>query len=175
MKRRTSKGKMIDLEAIIANQARKPPAIGNMGVNSQGDVLGPGGTIVQENSKRVRAYYKDNPKSSTHKVSLKEPLEETTTRKTKAPVADDVPPEPDEFADPTEEIVEEIIEETAAEKKPAPKRKTRKKTPQPEEQTTEAPEEVADIEVVTEDGDIVMMTATEFAEYQANQESDSGE
>jgi len=42
-----------------------------MRVNAQGDVLGKGGEVVQKNEERVRAYYKNNPRSSTSGVSLK--------------------------------------------------------------------------------------------------------
>jgi len=48
-----------------------------MRVNAQGDVLGRGGEIVQKNEERVRAYYKNNPRSSTS-ASLKG---ETPTQK----------------------------------------------------------------------------------------------
>jgi hypothetical protein len=42
-----------------------------MRVNAQGDVLGKGGEVVQKNEERVRAYYKNNPRSSTAAASLK--------------------------------------------------------------------------------------------------------
>ncbi|MEK9896588.1 MAG: hypothetical protein VW518_09240, partial [Burkholderiaceae bacterium] len=50
-----------------------------MGVNAKGDELGPGGEIIKKREDRVRAYYKDNPKSSTSQASLKG--ERPTTKK----------------------------------------------------------------------------------------------
>ena len=61
------------MEALIAAN-RESPAVGNMKVNAAGDVVGPGGKVIQPNEDRVRAYYKDNPSSSTSQVSLKGPI-----------------------------------------------------------------------------------------------------
>jgi len=72
--RRTNKGATIDMDALIAKQAQtNTPAVGNMRVNAKGDKLGPGGEVIQKNEDRVRAYYRDNPKSSTSKASLRGP------------------------------------------------------------------------------------------------------
>ena len=68
--RRTNKGQIIDLDSIMAQQ-KDIPAMGNMGVDAEGNTLGPGGEIVEGRDQRVRAYYKDNPQSSTAKQSLK--------------------------------------------------------------------------------------------------------
>jgi hypothetical protein len=67
--KRSNRGASIDLDALIA-KAGDSTAVGNMRVNAQGDVLGKGGEIVQRNEDRVRAYYKNNPRSSTS-ASLK--------------------------------------------------------------------------------------------------------
>lgn len=68
--RRTNRGTPIDMDALLAaNQS--VVAVGNMRVNAAGDVLGERGEIVQKNEDRVRAYYRDNPKSSTSRASLK--------------------------------------------------------------------------------------------------------
>ncbi len=58
--RKSNKGQNIDMEALIAAN-KESPAVGNMRVNAAGDVVGPGGKVVQPNEDRVRAYYKDNP------------------------------------------------------------------------------------------------------------------
>ena len=70
VQRRSRQGKIIDFESMLASQG-KERAMGNMPVNAQGDVLGPNGEVVQKAEDRARAYYKDNPKSSTAKTSLK--------------------------------------------------------------------------------------------------------
>lgn len=73
VKRTTNKGKVIDMETLIA-QHQDTPAMGNMRVNAKGDVIGRDGQIVQKSEERVRNYYEDNPKSSTAKTSLKGPI-----------------------------------------------------------------------------------------------------
>lgn len=72
--RKTNKGQEIDLEGLMAASGQGSRALGNMGVNAKGDVLGKGGEVVQKNEDRVRAYYRDNPKSSTATASLKGPM-----------------------------------------------------------------------------------------------------
>jgi len=67
--KRTNRGVPIDFDALMA-KAGDSTAVGNMRVNAQGDVLGRGGEVVQKNEDRVRAYYKNNPRSSTS-TSLK--------------------------------------------------------------------------------------------------------
>ena len=46
-------------------------AIGNMPVNARGDVIGTNGEVIEKAEDRTRAYYQDNPKSSTATTSLK--------------------------------------------------------------------------------------------------------
>ena len=67
--KRSNRGVPIDFDALLA-KAGESTAVGNMRVNAHGDVLGPGGQVVQSNEDRVRAYYKNNPRSSTS-ASLK--------------------------------------------------------------------------------------------------------
>lgn len=67
--KRSNRGASIDFDALMA-KAADSTAVGNMRVNAQGDVIGKGGEIVQRNEDRVRAYYKNNPRSSTS-ASLK--------------------------------------------------------------------------------------------------------
>lgn len=74
--RRTNRGTPIDIDALLASN-QNVMAIGNMRVNAAGDLLGPHGEIIQKNEDRVRAYYKNNPKSSTAKASLKGKLPES--------------------------------------------------------------------------------------------------
>ena len=54
----TSKGKVIDMESIIAQQG-DAPAIGNMSVNGKGDLIGPGGQIIKTADQRARDHYKN--------------------------------------------------------------------------------------------------------------------
>ncbi len=115
--RRSNRGMQVDFDALIASQ-QASPAVGNMRVNAQGDVLGKGGEIIQKNEERVRAYYKGNPRSSTAEASLKgdmpsakltpdapktaEVKTAATARANKAAAAPVV--EPDEFDAPVEPI-----------------------------------------------------------------------
>lgn len=69
--RRTNRGKIIDIDSIIAQQA-DVPAVGNMRVNARGDVLGGSGDVVKNAHDRVREYYEQNPKSVTKSVSIKQ-------------------------------------------------------------------------------------------------------
>lgn len=75
--RRTNKGQVIDLDSIMAQQ-KETTAMGNMGVDAEGNVLGPNGEIIEPRDQRVRAYYKDNPQSSTAQQSLKGPTPEVS-------------------------------------------------------------------------------------------------
>ena len=68
--RRTNKGTPIDMDKLIAAN-QDSPAVGNMNINTAGDVVGPNGQIIQKSEERVREYYQKNPKSSTGKASLK--------------------------------------------------------------------------------------------------------
>jgi hypothetical protein len=70
VQRKTNKGQIIDMEALIATQGDRP-AMGNMGTDANGNVLGPGGSIETPSEERVRAYYEDNPMSSTAQKSIK--------------------------------------------------------------------------------------------------------
>jgi hypothetical protein len=77
---------------LAANQTVM--AVGNMRVNAAGDVLGDHGEITQKNEDRVRAYYKNNPTSSTATASLKGKLpgasdDEITDARSAAPKTSD--------------------------------------------------------------------------------------
>ena len=74
--RKSNRGVIVDMESLIAANS-KEPAVGNMNVNAQGDVLGPNGEVIQKAEDRVRAYYEDNPLSSTAQASVKGPLPDT--------------------------------------------------------------------------------------------------
>ena len=71
--KKSNRGVIVDMEALIA-QNSDSPAVGNMGVNANGDVIGKNGEIIQKAEDRVRAYYEDNPMSSTAKATLKGPM-----------------------------------------------------------------------------------------------------
>lgn len=68
--RRSNRGVPVDMDALLASN-QNIMAIGNMRVNAAGDVLGSRGEVIQKNEDRVRSYYKNNPQSSTTKMSLK--------------------------------------------------------------------------------------------------------
>ena len=78
--RKTNRGQIIDFDALLAQQGDKP-AVGNMGTDGKGNVLGPGGQVVQSNEQRVRKYLRDNPTVSNDAVSLKsnEPIYQDET------------------------------------------------------------------------------------------------
>lgn len=120
VQRKTNRGQIIDFDSLLAQQGNTP-AIGNMGTDGKGNVLGPGGQVVATNEQRVRKYLKDNPVTSKDQVSLKQNdgyvdstegagVVETKTAKTAAENArtqklqPDPEPvvEPDEFDEPEE-------------------------------------------------------------------------
>jgi hypothetical protein len=68
--RRTNRGQTIDFDALF-NANKNVPAVGNMKVNANGDIIDSKGKVVKKKEDRVREYYRDNPKSSTAGVSLK--------------------------------------------------------------------------------------------------------
>jgi hypothetical protein len=113
--RRTNRGQSIDMDSLLSAN-KSIPAVGNMKVNANGDVIDGKGNIVKRNEERVREYYRDNPKSSTSGVSLKgeqqqlRPDEVNTqqapktarTAQASTPVADPIQ-QPDEFDAPAEQ------------------------------------------------------------------------
>ena len=113
--KKSNRGVPIDFDALMA-KAGESTAVGNMRVNAQGDLLGKGGEIIQKNEDRVRAYYKNNPRSSTSS-SLKgdtptqklQPDAATPAPKTAATAKENIRTaqpvaEPDEFDAPQEPI-----------------------------------------------------------------------
>ena len=57
---RTMQGRMVDIEKLrAANESVR--AVGNMNVNARGDVLGPGGQIVEAKAQVMQKYY-EQPK-----------------------------------------------------------------------------------------------------------------
>jgi hypothetical protein len=55
---RTAQGKMIDM-ATLAAKNEKVRAVGNMNVNARGDVLDNNNNVVNNNSNRVKAQYRN--------------------------------------------------------------------------------------------------------------------
>lgn len=68
VQRKSRQGKIIDFDSMFSETER---AIGNMPVNARGDVIGTNGEVIEKAEDRTRAYYQDNPKSSTATTSLK--------------------------------------------------------------------------------------------------------
>jgi hypothetical protein len=62
VERKTAQGKVLDMEALMAEQP-ETIAAGNAGVNARGDKLGPGGKIIETVQEAAAAYYEDNPKA----------------------------------------------------------------------------------------------------------------
>ncbi|MDB4335392.1 hypothetical protein OAA05_00990 [bacterium] len=74
VQRRTNNGQIIDLDSLFAQQG-EVPAVGNTGTDADGNVRdSQTGEITEKSEDRVRAYYQDNPRSSTEQVSLKGPV-----------------------------------------------------------------------------------------------------
>jgi len=107
---RTNKGQTIDMDALF-NANKAAPAIGNMKVNANGDVIDSRGNVVKKKEDRVREYYRDNPKSSTSQSLRGEqptlqadtitPQQAPKTAKTAAAnITPDPIQEPDEFGAP---------------------------------------------------------------------------
>ena len=53
---RTMQGRMVDIEKLRASNEHVR-AVGNMNVNARGDVLGPGGQIVEAKAQVMQKYY----------------------------------------------------------------------------------------------------------------------
>lgn len=79
--RKTNRGAIIDMDALVAQAKPQEKAVGNMGVNAQGDKLGPGGSVMQKSEDRVRDHYKNNPRSSNSRQSLKGAMPDTLSTK----------------------------------------------------------------------------------------------
>lgn len=115
--KRSNRGVQIDLDALMS-KAADSTAVGNMRVNAHGDVLGPGGQVVQTNEDRVRAYYKNNPRSSTAAslkgnvpsqklqpdVSVAEVKTAATAKENVRTAKTETVVEPDEFEAPNEPV-----------------------------------------------------------------------
>lgn len=71
VQRRTNKGQIIDFDALRSTQEAARPAVGNMGTDGKGNLLGKGGKVVQSKEDRVRSYYNDLDEKSINQKSLK--------------------------------------------------------------------------------------------------------
>lgn len=139
--RRTNNGKQIDMDALMAASSANSPAVGNMGVNANGDVV-QGGRVVKKNEERVRDYYKQNPKSSTATASLKGETPSKLKPDTDAPAAATQPK----------------TAATAKAEKSAPKPKVKKEVaPAVDEFDSDLPEPLGFKEVELPNGDIQMV------------------
>jgi hypothetical protein len=66
---RTMQGRMVDIEKLrSSNEGVR--AVGNMGVNSRGDVVGAGGQIVKTKEQLMKEYY-DAPKGKVSDTRVK--------------------------------------------------------------------------------------------------------
>ena len=81
VQRRTNKGQVIDMDALII-KGENEVALGNMRVNAKGDKLGDGGKVVQAKEDVAREYYANNPKAVVQSVSIKDAVD-------KSPVVDE--------------------------------------------------------------------------------------
>jgi hypothetical protein len=103
---RTMQGRMVDIDKLRA-QNETIPAVGNMGVNARGDILGPGGQIVKPKEAVMKEYY-ETPRGAAQDTPVK-----------KAPVQRAQPiPQPQ-----VQQV--QTMNPTVQETKPAPKRTVR--------------------------------------------------
>jgi len=66
---RTMQGRMVDIEKLrAANESVQ--AVGNMNVNSRGDVLGPNGQVITSKEKIIAKYY-EQPKGMVSDTTVK--------------------------------------------------------------------------------------------------------
>ena len=69
---RTMQGRMVDIEKLrAANESVQ--AVGNMKVNARGDVIGPGGTIVNTKENVIKKYY-EQPKGMVSDTPRSKPM-----------------------------------------------------------------------------------------------------
>ena len=85
---KTANGKQINMDSLLAAN-EKEIAVGNMGVNARGDLLGPGGVVEKTKDQVMQDYYKLN-----------------------TPVAQDNPPQPRQHTQPKKELVDDWVEPT---------------------------------------------------------------
>ena len=62
-------GRMVDIDKLRA-QNENIPAVGNMGVNARGDIIGPGGKIVKPKEAVMKEYYQ-TPKGAAQDTPVK--------------------------------------------------------------------------------------------------------
>ena len=70
MKYKTFRGKWIDMEELRQRHS-KTVAAGNMDVNAKGDILGPGGEVIESAQKRTRRHYTTQQTATKTNVSIK--------------------------------------------------------------------------------------------------------
>jgi hypothetical protein len=75
---RSAQGKMVDMTKL-SQQHELTPAVGNAKLNARGDVLGPGGVIVQKREEAAAQY---------HKIP-KKPVQETAVETKTEPVIEE--------------------------------------------------------------------------------------
>ena len=127
VQRKTNKGQIIDMDALIAQQGDRPA----MGTDAHGNVLGPDGKVETPSEERVRAYYEDNPMSSTGQQSLKgnqpqaeftseDNLQEVQTAKTAKENVRTAKAKPDTKQKPEQSVSQQMQDEIEPITKPKP-------------------------------------------------------
>jgi hypothetical protein len=112
---RTMQGRMVDIDKLrAANET--VPAVGNMGVNARGDILGSGGRIIKSKNEVMKEYYQ-SPKGMAQDTAEKK----TVLSKPKPQVIN-----------PTVPNIEQTERKTVSTFKPKTSKKT---TTQPEKET----------------------------------------
>ena len=118
---RTMQGRMVDIEKLrAANESVM--AVGNMGVNARGDVLGPGGAVVTPKETIINKYY-EQPKGR---------VDDTPTRGKVMPAPKAPPPkQPVQKMTPvaSKPAPQKVVAPKAVESKPVEKFKPKTSTP----------------------------------------------
>jgi outer membrane biosynthesis protein TonB len=66
---RTMQGRMVDIDKLRSSNL-ETPAVGNMGVNARGDVLGKNGQIIKSKDAVMKQYY-ETPKGKAQDTTVK--------------------------------------------------------------------------------------------------------
>jgi hypothetical protein len=89
---RSAMGKEVDMSAL-RQQNEKVRAVGNMNVNSRGDIIDSNGNVINDNNKRVNEYYMKSvvnrgirPTSAAPKREVKEAVPAQTMPKIDEPI-----------------------------------------------------------------------------------------
>ena len=129
---RTMQGRMVDIERLrAANESVQ--AVGNMNVNARGDVLGPGGVVVNTKENIIKKYY-EQPKGRVDDTPIRtkpmpapkaeapaKPVQKMTPVAAKPAPKNTVAPQPKAEAKPEATVESKPVETFKAKTQPVSK------------------------------------------------------